>query len=323
VAVVARIFNEANLRKWAPVLVLLALCAAFTLINPNFLSIRNFGRIGIIAAPSLLIATGVTFIILMGSIDLSMEGTVAFCAVVFATVFVALGGTLASGWIAIPLAILTGTLVGLVNGLAHVKLKIPSFMASLSIGYVGLGATYILSGGYRITVQDPVFRSLLTVRFLELPLMVYAALAGLALAWFIQRHTVIGRNIYAVGGGEELARASGLNVERVRITGFAIAGFFYSLGALLAVARVGIADGDSGSNQMFTAITAVVVGGTSLIGGSGGVLNTLVGVLIVAAISNGMIVVGLPSYVQSGVLGAIVIIAVTLSTNRKQISFVK
>lgn len=322
-AVVARIFNEANLRKWAPVLVLVALCAAFTLINPNFLSIRNFGRIGIIAAPSLLIATGVTFIILMGSIDLSMEGTVAFCAVVFATLFVALGGTLASGWIAIPAAIAVGTLVGLVNGLAHVKLKIPSFMASLSIGYVGLGATYILSGGYRITVQDPVFRSLLTVRFLELPLMVYAALAGLALAWFIQRHTVIGRNIYAVGGGEELARASGLNVERVRITGFAIAGFFYSLGALLAVARVGIADGDSGSNQMFTAITAVVVGGTSLIGGSGGVLNTLVGVLIVAAISNGMIVVGLPSYVQSGVLGAIVIIAVTLSTNRKSISFVK
>jgi ribose transport system permease protein len=89
------------------------------------------------------------------------------------------------------------------------------------------------------------------------------------------------------------------------------------------VARVGIADGSSGSNLMFTAITAVVVGGTSLAGGHGGVLNTLIGTLIVAVISNGMIVIGLPSYVQSGVLGAIVIIAVALSTNRRAIRFIK
>ncbi len=322
-AVPAALFNARTLRKWAPLMVLVALCIGFALVNPNFLTIRNFGRIGIIGAPSLLIAIGVTFIILMGSIDLSMEGTVAFCAVVFATVYAALGGSMATGWIAIPIAVLTGTVVGTVNGFAHVRLKIPSFMASLSMGFVGLGATFILSGGYRIAVKDPVFRSLLTVRFLELPLMVYAALAGLLLAWFIQRHTVIGRNIYAIGGGEDLARASGLNVERVRIVGFALAGFFYSLGALLAVARVGIADGDSGSNQMFTAITAVVVGGTSLAGGYGSVLNTLVGVMIVSVISNGMIVVGLPSYVQSGVLGAIVILAVALSTDRKSIPFVK
>ena len=305
-----------NLRKWAPLLVLVAICIVFTLINPNFMSVRNIARIGIIAAPSLLIAIGVSFIIIMGSIDLSMEGTVAFCAVVFATAFLALGGTLATGWAAIPLALVVGTLVGLVNGLIHVKLKIPSFMASLSIGFVGLGATYILSGGYRITVQDPTFRSLLTVRVLEMPLMVYVALAGLAFAWFIETRTVLGRNIYAIGGGEELAKASGLNVGRVRIAAFGLAGLFYGLGALLSVARIGIADGDSGSNQMFTAITAVVVGGTSLMGGSGGVLNTLVGVLIVAAITNGMIVAGLPSYVQSGVLGVIVIVAVGLSTNR-------
>lgn len=315
--------NEETLRRWAPLLVLIALCVIIALVNPNFASVRNLGRIGVAAAPSMLIAIGVTFVIVMGSIDLSMEGTVALCCVVFAMLVAALGGLGSWGWLALPATLLTGTLVGFVNGLLHVKLRIPSFMASLSIGFVGLGATVILSGGYRINVTDPAFRSLLTVRFLEMPLMVYVALLGLAVGWFIQTRTVVGRNFYAVGGGEDLARASGLDVDRVRIAGFALAGLFFAAGALLLVARVGIADGDSGSNQMFVAITAVVVGGTSLVGGNGGVLNTLIGALIVAVINNGMIVMGLPSYVQSGVLGAIVIVAVALSTDRKAFSFIK
>ncbi len=319
----SRFLSQGFLRKWAPVLVLIALCLAFTAINPNFLSVRNFARIGILAAPTLLVAVGVTFIIIMGSIDLSMEGVVAFCAVVFAKVFVAYSGFHGWGWLGIPLAALVGAFAGFLGGLAHVRLKIPSFMSSLSMGYIGLGATFVLSGGYRINVQDPTFRALLTERLFEMPYMVYFALLGLLFALFIERFTVIGRNIFAVGGGEDLARASGLNVLRVRVLGFVIAGFFYGLGALLSVARVGIADGSSGSNLMFTAITAVVVGGTSLSGGHGGVLNTLIGTLIVAAISNGMIVIGLPSYVQSGVLGAIVIVAVALSTNRKAIRYIK
>ncbi len=319
----SRILGKSFLRDWAPLLVLFALCAAFTAINPNFFSLRNFGRIGIIAAPSLLIAIGVTFVILMGSIDLSMEGIVAFCAVVFATLFVALGGLSSWGWVAIPATMLVGVIAGVINGMVHVKLRIPSFMASLGMGFIGLGATFILTGGYRINVQDKPFRALLTLRVLDMPLMVYFALAGLLLAIFIERFTVTGRNILAIGGGEELARASGLDVARVRITGFALAGLFYSLGALLAVARVGIADGNSGSNQMFTAITAVVVGGTSLTGGQGSVVNTLIGVLIVSAIGNGMIVIGLPSYLQSGVLGVIVIVSVALSTDRASIPFIK
>jgi ribose transport system permease protein len=166
---VPRFVSRGSLRQWAPLLVLIALCIAFTLINPNFMSVRNFGRIGILAAPTLLVAVGVTFIIIMGSIDLSMEGVVAFCAVVFAKIFVAYGGFHGWGWIGIPIAVLVGALAGLIGGLAHVRLRIPSFMSSLSMGYVGLGATFVLSGGYRINVQDPTFRSLLTERVLEMP----------------------------------------------------------------------------------------------------------------------------------------------------------
>ena len=319
----SRRFNVENLRKYVPVLILIALVIIISAYNPNFLSIRNFGRIGVSAAPSLLVAVGVTFVILMGSIDLSMEGTIALCAVVFASLMQLLGSVAGWGLLAVPATVLTGCLMGLITGLVHTKLRIPSFMASLSMGFVGLGATFIISGGYRINVVDPIFRALLTERVFELPLMVYAALIGLALGWFIENYTVLGRNFYAVGGGEDLARASGLNVGRIRVAGFMLSGLFFSLGALLAVARVGIADGDSGSNQMFAAITAVVVGGTSLMGGGGGVLNTLVGVLIVAVIDNGMIVLRLPNYVQSGVLGLIVIAAVVLSTDRRSIAFAK
>lgn len=310
--------------KWAPLLVLLVLVLFFTAMEPRFFSLRNFARIGISSSPALMVAIGVTFIIIMGSIDLSMEGTVSVCAVVFAFAFIAMGGTLASfAWLALPLALIVGAAVGLVNGLVHVILKIPSFMASLAMGFVGTGFALLLTGGDRVRVEDEIFRSLLTERFFGFPIMCYVALAFLLFAWFIQARTTLGRNFYAVGGGEELAHSSGLNVNRVRVLGFMLAGVFYAVGALLAVGRIGIAETATGSNFMFVSITSVVVGGTALWGGLGGVWNTLIGVLIVNVINNGMVVIGLPGYVQDGVLGLLVIVAVVLSTDRKSVTFVK
>lgn len=312
------------LLKWAPLIVLLVLLAFFTVLEPRFFSVRNLARIAISASPALMVAIGVTFVILMGSIDLSMEGTVSVSAVVFAYAFLGLGGTvLGLGWLALLLALVVGAVIGLVNGLVHVKLKIPSFMASLAMGFVGTGLALLLTGGDRVRVEDEVFRGLLTERLLGFPLMVYVAGLFLLLAWFIQSRTALGRNFYAVGGGEELAHASGLNVNRVRVLGFTLAGMFYAVGALLAVGRIGIAETATGNNFMFMSITSVVVGGTALWGGIGGVWNTLVGVLIVNVIGNGMVVIGLPGYVQDGVLGAMVIAAVVLSTDRKSVAFVK
>ena len=326
--------------KWAPLLVLAFLMLLFPffewledfregkehiyLLDSRFFSIRNAARIGISSAPTLMVAIGVTFIIIMGSIDLSMEGTVSVCSVVFAFAFIAMGGTVLSwAWIALPIAIAAGAALGFMNGLVHVRLKIPSFMASLAMGFVGTGMALVMTGGDRIRVEDPIFRSLLTERWFNFPVMVYVAGIFLLVAWFIQSRTTLGRNFYAVGGGEELAHASGLNVERVRLMGFTLAGVFFAVGALLAVGRIGIAETATGNNFMFISITAVVVGGTALWGGIGGVWNTLVGVLIVNVINNGMVVIGLPSFTQDAVLGILVIIAVVLSTDRKSISFVK
>ena len=196
-------------------------------------------------------------------------------------------------------------------------------MSSLAMGFVGVGISLMISGGDRIRVEDELFRSLLTVRVAGFPLMVYFSLMILAVGWFIQKKTKLGRNFYAIGGGEDLAHASGLNVERVRIIGFALAGVCYAIGAILLVARLGIGETATGYNLMFMSIASVVVGGTALWGGSGGALNTFIGVLIVQVIGNGMVVIGLPSYIQDGVLGVIVIVAVFLSTDRKILDFVK
>ncbi|MFN0115788.1 MAG: ABC transporter permease [Paracoccaceae bacterium] len=310
--------------RWAPLLVLIALVALFTAVNPDFLSLRNFARITIAAAPALMVAIGVTFIIIMGSIDLSMEGTVGLTAVLFCFIFLATGGTLAAGgWLAIPAILMLGALIGLVNGLIHVRLRVPSFMASLALGFVGTGAAILLTGGNVVKIDDDVFRALLTWRIAGFPLMVYLAGAFAVLAWFIQSYTTLGRHFYAVGGGEELAHASGVNVRRVRVLGFGLAGLFYAIAGIMQVAKLGQAESVSGANFMFISITSVVVGGVALWGGIGGVWNALVGVLIVYVIGNGMIVIGLPDYLQDGVLGLLVIAAVVLSTDRRSISFVK
>lgn len=317
-------FNRETVIRWAPLLVLLTLVILFTAINPAFLTQRNFARIAIAAAPAVMVAIGVTFIIIMGSIDLSMEGAVSLTAVLFCIAFLHFGGTLAAGgWVAIPLILVVGGLVGLVNGLVHVRLRIPSFMASLAMGFIATGAVVLITGGDIVKINDDTFRMLLTWRIAGFPLMIYVVVALSVLAWFIQAYTRLGRNFYAVGGGEELAHASGLNVRRVRILGFVVAGVFYSVAGILQVAKLGQAESVTGANFMFLSITSVVVGGVALWGGIGGVWNAVIGVIIVNVISNGMIVIGLPDYLQDGMLGILVIVAVILSTDRRAVSFVK
>lgn len=312
------------LTKWAPLLVLLTLVILFTALNPTFFSLRNFARIAIASAPALMVAIGVTFIILMGSIDLSMEGAISLTAVLFCYAFLGVGGSLLPwGWLAVPATLALGRLIGALNGLIHVRLRIPSFMASLALGFIGTGAAVLLTGGDIVRIEDEAFRGLLTVRWFGFPIMVWVAGLGLAVAWFIQSRTTLGRNFYAVGGGEDLAHASGVDVARVRILGFALAGVFYAVAAILVLGRIGQAESVSGSGFMFISITSAVVGGVALWGGVGGVWNALVGVLIVGVINNGMVVIGLPDFLQQGVLGLLVIVAVVLSTDRRSVSFVK
>lgn len=312
-----------RLASWAPVLVLVVLCAVIAAINPNFLSFGNFVRISQAAMIPLVLGMGATFIILMGSIDLSVEGVLTLGAVVLSVLVIngANGNDL--GLIGVALVLLIGAAVGCVNGVVHVRLKIPSFMTTLGTWFIGVGLGNALLGGIAVRINDPMIRGLAIDRFLGFPWGVWLALACLAIAYVIQDHTRLGRYIYALGGGEELAALSGIPVARTRILAFTLAGVFYAVGGILAAAQLGLGNAQIGTGRLFTTITAVVVGGTALSGGQGSVLQTFVGVLIVVVLSNGMVLMGIPPTVQQAVQGLMIIAAVALSIDRKLNRIVK
>ncbi len=308
---------------WAPLLVLVLLCGIIAAINPRFLLFGNFVRIAQAAMIPLVLAIGETFIILMGSIDLSIEGVVALGAVL--TSLLVKNGANAHdlGVAGVGLVVLTGGLVGLVNGVVHVRLRIPSFMVTLGTWFIAAGIANAALGGIAVRINDPIVRGLVLQRVLGFPWGVWLALGTLALGWFIQDHTRPGRYLYALGGGEELAALSGIPAARVRILAFTLAGAFYALGGVLSGAQLGLGNAQVGQGRLFTAITAVVVGGTALSGGEGGVLQTLVGVLIVTVLANGMVLMGVSPSIQTAVQGLMIIVAVSLSIDRKRLRIVK
>lgn len=310
-------------RSWAPILVLLLLCIGLSLANPRFITPRNLVRIASTASVPLVIGIGETLIILLGSIDLSVEGMVAISAMVV----VLLGANDANerdlGWLAPLAAIVVTMLAGLVNGLVQTLLRIPSFMATLGMWFICLGAATWLLGGSAVRLTDMQLRGLALDRFAGVPFSVWIAIAALLLGAFIQYRTRLGRHIVAIGGAEEIAGLSGIDVRRARILAFMLAGFFYALGGIIAAAQLGQSNAVIGDGRLFAAVTAVVVGGTALTGGEGGVVNTLIGVLIVTVLGNGMILLGISPYVQETVQGLMIIGAVALTLDRKILRIVK
>ena len=318
-----RTASRRRFAAWAPLVVLIALGGIIAGLNPNFLTFGNLVRVSQAAMIPLVLGLGETFIVLTGSIDLSVEGVLTLAAVILS--MLVLNGANANdfGMLAVPCVLILGAGVGFLSGLVHVTLKVPSFMATLGVWFMGVGAANALLGGMAIRINDPWIRALTIERFFGFPLGVWLALGCLGAALVIQDHTRLGRHIYALGGGEELAAFSGIAVTRVRIATFTLAGVFYAIGGVLAAAQLGLGNAQIGSGWLFTTITAVVVGGTSLSGGEGGVLQTLVGALIVVVLANGMVLLGVPSDVQIGVQGLLIIAAVGLSIDRKRARLVK
>ena len=304
-------------------MVLVALFVLIAVANPNFIEVRNLIRVANAAAVPLTLSMGTTLVILLGSIDLSVEGAVSVAAMVV----VLLGRNDANGndlgWLAALAAVAAAGAMGLLSGAVQTGLRIPSFMATLGSWFIGLGFSTYMLGGSAVRLMDPRLRDLALGRFLELPLTVWVAVGALAVAVVIQYRTRLGRHIMALGGGEDLAELSGISPARVRLLTFALAGLFYGIAGVLAAAQLGRSDAVIGDGRLFSAVTAVVVGGTALTGGEGGVLNTLVGVLIVTVLGNGMVLLGVSPYVQQTVQGLMIIAAVALSLDRVRQTIVK
>ena len=312
-----------NYRKWAPIIVLLVLCGFFSIINSRFLDPWNFARLLSSAAIPMVICMGATFIIILGSIDLSIEGILAITGVSISLMVANDFSNLDWGFLGVPIAIGVGGFVGFLNGYFHVKLKTPSFMTTLGFGFACIGISTLVLSGWTVRISDRAFRAIYLERLGGLPIAVWIALAAVLLAYFIEQRTQIGRWIYAIGGDEEVSKNLGVPITKTRIISFTIAGLFCGLAGVLSAAQLGQGHALMGSGRLFLTITSVVLGGTALSGGKGSVLNPVVGVLIVVVVNNGMIIMGIPSFIQQGVQGLLIIVAVALALDRTRLTIVK
>lgn len=309
--------RSAVIMKTAPVAVLIAMTIVFVFINGiEFVSPTNLVNLLNQMALPLVVALGLTFVIMIGSIDLSIDGTVGMAASVFACLVLNNMFDNNYGVFGVVIAIGLCTLVGLLIGLSHVYLKIPSFMASFAFMYICKGIGYLSYRGQFPTILDPLFVSLAKTQWLGIPFVTWVAVLMFVICWYIQEYTAFGRHIYAVGTNEGILRSVGVSVEKVKIGVFALAGFLFGVAGILGAIRLGFGQVVIGNGKMFPAQAAVVVGGTALAGGQGGVTNTIVGVLIMTVLDNGLIMMGINPNIRTGVQGLIILVSVVLTAAR-------
>jgi fructose transport system permease protein len=295
-----------------PFIALLAACAFFATQNENFLSGGNFSLILQQVMVVGVIAIGQTLIILTAGIDLSCGMVMALGGIVMTKFATELG-------LPPALAVLCGlgvtTLFGLINGLLVTRFKLPPFIVTLGTLNIAFAITQLYSNSQTVTDLPPLLTALGNTFSLGGTEIAWGAVLMLllyGLAFFVLRETAAGRHVYAVGNNAEATRLVGIPTQKVLLGVYVIAGLFYGIAALLSVSRTGVGDPNAGQTENLDAITAVVLGGTSLFGGRGIIIGTLVGALIVGVFRNGLTLMGVSSIYQVLVTGILVILAVTL-----------
>ena len=302
--------------KLGPLLVMIVLIIVMSIFVPGFFSFINLVSVLQQVATPLVLAMGLTFVLLLGSIDLSLEGVMGFAGSIVALLVMNTKNSLDLGVLGILIAITTGTLFGIVSGALHTRLKIPSFMVTFGMGSAITGFGVLSYRGIPASVKDLMFAQIASGTFLGVPLLTWFALVIFFIALLIERYTAFGRHIYAIGENEDMVRASGIYVDRIKVAVFAWSAFCASVAGVFGAIKLNIGEVIISNGFLFFTITAVVVGGTSLVGGSGGVVQSLVGVVIVTIIQDSMILLGVNSYVQPAVQGLIVVAAVALTVAR-------
>jgi fructose transport system permease protein len=294
-----------------PFLALLAACAFFASQSDRFLTGGNLSLVLQQVMVVGVIAIGQTLVILTAGIDLSCGMVMALGGIVMTKFATELG-------LAPPLAVLAGigvtTLFGLVNGLLVTRIRLPPFIVTLGTLNIAFAITQLYSNSQTVTDLPPLMTALgntFAVGETEVAYGTVLMLLLYALAWFMLRETAAGRHVYAVGNNAEATRLVGIPTQRVLLMVYVMAGVFYGIASLLSVARTGVGDPNAGQTENLDAITAVVLGGTSLFGGRGIVLGSLVGALIVGVFRNGLTLMGVSSIYQVLVTGVLVILAVT------------
>jgi ribose transport system permease protein len=313
-------FRHSDKSIWLPVAVVAALVIFFSLATDSFATLRNFTAVSGQAGTLLMVCLGATFVVLMGSIDLSIG---AIVLLVGAASVLVLNAT-DMGLAILVFAALLGALLGAVNGLIYVRGRIPSFVVTLGTLSVFTGIALQLLDGRAVQYNDLSIETIAIGQLVpRLPNIALWALVAWGVVVLIADRTRFGRYMYLIGGGEAVARTSGVPVARYKVYAFALSGLLAGLGAILAVARLGAVGPSLGSDLLLNSLAAIVVGGTSLAGGTGGPHRTLIGVLIIAILDNGLNLMGVSQYTQMVVKGVVVVTAVLVSQERIRSAVIK
>jgi ribose/xylose/arabinose/galactoside ABC-type transport system permease subunit len=310
------------LRDYLIYLVFIAICLILALATPNFFKPDNLVNIVRQSSFRAIVAVGMTFVILTAGIDLSVGGVIALSGVAGSLVLVHPG-------LPVPLAITlgigagvaVGTAVGAFNGLAITRFHLPPFIATLAMWFIAGrdgGLAFLITSGQPVFNLPPSFLFVGAGDVLGIPVPVIIMVVIVAAGHFALTRATFGRYVYAVGGNEEAARLSGINVRRVLMTVYVISGMLSGLTGMILAGRLASGDPKTGVGQELDVIAAVVVGGTSLFGGRGTILGTVVGALIIGVLNNGLNLLNISSYWQPVVKGGVILVAVMIDQVTKK-----
>ncbi len=301
--------------KYSIFLVLIAMIIISSIISPVFLSLTNFSNISRQISITTILAFGQTILIICGLIDLSAGSVMALAGLISVMFFKSTGMMGA----ALAIGVFVGVGCGIINGLVVTKFKTPPFIATLAMLTAARGAALMLTGGQNIyQLGDFVVWGQGAV--LGVPTPVLFLIGITAVTWYLLNHTRLGRYIYAIGGNQEASRASGINVDRIKMSAFVVNGAMVGLAGVLYMSRVNAGLPNAGIGFEFDAMTAAIIGGTSFSGGVGTAVGTLAGAFIMGFLGNIMNLLGIQSYLQQVSKGGIIVLAVAYdiaSKNKK------
>ncbi|MGH6860241.1 MAG: ABC transporter permease [Phyllobacterium sp.] len=295
------------------VLSLVVLCIIFSLFNARFFAVNNVLNIMQQVAVIAVAAYGMTYVILLGEIDLSIGSIIAVAGMVAAQAF-------AAGFGFLPTVLLTlaaGAIMGGLNGALSAKLMLPSFIVTVATMGIYRGLVSLPTNGAPAMIENETWLAIGTENWLGLPIIIWIVLALFAVNHIILSKTVFGRRAYLTGGNREAAIYSGIRVDRLKIIIFMISGIMAAVSGILLSSRLSSAQSNAGMGYELDAIAAVVLGGTSLAGGVGTMVGTLLGALIIGVINNGMNMLSVPYFYQLIVKGLVILIAVWLDVRSK------
>jgi len=308
--------NLSGLKKYTIMLVLLGLMALFSLTSPYFLTLRNITNIINQNTYFIIVAVGLSFVMIGGGIDLSVGYQMSLVGVVTAMMMVIYHLPV---WLAVVLGLLLGTVLGLLNGLIVARIKVFPLIATLATSVIFQGISYLVSQARTFRNYPEEFLFFTKGKVLGIPFDVFLTLLIVILACFVYYETIFGLRLMALGGNEEASRLAGINTRRMKIAVYAICGFLVAIATMVMISKANTTHSSFGPGTEFTALTAAIVGGISFMGGEGNVPALVAGVFVLAVLGNGMQLAGWGTYPQFIVRGVILLGAVAFDEYQRNV----